>query len=124
MTLLDLLSTTIVENTLGGLLIASFLGIVYIFVKQTVTNYGNIRVAKINSNVSLNEQALQVMTAAIETLKDENQNLKNSLTQMESHMDQIIDFILQMMKAQNQEEADRVVKRLEQFLKSIGRWQY
>lgn len=112
------------ENTLGAILLASFFTMLGIFVKGYLQNHGTISVAKINANVSLGEQALHVMTMAMEALRDENSSLKASLSRVESHMDQIIDLIILLMKAPNQVEADRVVQRLEQFLKSICRWQY
>lgn len=124
MEFLTFFTSNLQENTIGAMLLAAFLTLVAIFVKGYLANHGTISVAKINANVSLGEQALHVMTTAMEALRDENTGLRASITQMESHMDHIIDLIILLMKAPNQKEADKCVQRLEQYLKSIGKWQY
>lgn len=122
--MLEFFQIPIVEGTLGFIILsAMFTGLGFI-IKGWLENHGNISVAKINANVSLGSQAIEVMTAAMEALKDENHGLKQTLAQMESHMDRIIELLLEMMKAETQEDADKAVLRLQQFLKSIGRWPY
>jgi predicted RNase H-like nuclease (RuvC/YqgF family) len=120
----DIFNTIVAENTLGGILLAAFFVVLGIILKGAIANNGNVAVARINADVALGNKAIETLTTALEVLRDENQNLKNSVRQLESHMEQIIEYLLMMMKATSQEEADRAVKRLEQFLKSIGRWQY
>jgi cell division protein FtsB len=113
-----------VKGSLIAILLAALFTVLGIWIKGWLSNSGNIAVAKINAHVSLGEQAMQVMTAAMEALKDENHNLKNTISQMNSQMERIIEYILMMMKAETQSEADDAVRRLEQYLKSIGRWAY
>ena len=114
----------VTPNTLVAVLLAALFTTIGVWIKGHLTNQGNVSVARINADVALGTKAIDTLTAALEVLRDENQNLKNSVRQLESHMEQIIEYILAMMKAESQEEADRAVNRLEQFLKSIGRWQY
>lgn len=119
-----LLHATVTPNTVLAILLAAIFTTLGVWIKGYLTNQGNVTVARINADVALGNKAIETLTTALEVLRDENQNLKNSVRQLESHMEQIIEYILAMMKAESQEDADRAVNRLEQFLKSIGRWQY
>lgn len=122
--LLNILGRTLSENSLGAILLAAFFTLLGIFIRGLLVSHKDISVAKINANVSLGEQAIQVMVAAMEALRDENTNLKNTISQMESHMDQIIELLIVMVQAKNQSDADKTIRRLEQFLKAIGKWPY
>lgn len=118
------LHAVITPNTVLAILLAAVFTTLGIWVRGYLSNQGNETVARINADVALGTKAIDTLTAALEVLRDENQNLKNSVRQLESHMEQIIEYILSMMKAETQEAADLAVNRLEQFLKSIGRWRY
>lgn len=116
--------TVVTPNTVLALVLAAIFALLGAWVRGYLTNKGNETVARINADVALGSKAIDTLTAALEVLRDENQNLKNSMRQIESHIDQIVEYLLAMMRAESQVEADRAVKRLEQFLKSIGRWEY
>ena len=112
------------NGTVGSLILAACLVLLGIVVKGMMENKGTKDVAKIQSETTLSAKAMDTMTAAMEFLKEENKTLKTNMAQIESHMDTLIELILEMLKAENQEEADAACMRLEQFLKSIGRWPY
>lgn len=120
----ELAQTILNQNSLGAILLAAFFTVVGIFVRGILTSHKDISVAKINANVSYGEQAMQALTAALETLRDENLAIKEAKNRAESHLEQIIDLLLQLLRAETQEEADKFSLRLEQLLKSIGRWHY
>lgn len=124
MDLINLLTSVVDENTLGGLILAAFFTVVGIILKGLLSNHGQITVARINSDTTLGTKAMETLTMALEVLQEENRSLKANIHQLESHIDQLIELIIQLVKAKDQEEVDVATARLEQFLKAIGRWPY
>lgn len=118
------LGTVINQNTLGALVLAAFFTILGIFLKGLMENNGNIAVAKINSETTLGAKAMETLTTALEVLQEENKSLKSNVKQLEGHIDRLIDLILLLVKAKSQDEVDHAVSKLEQFLKTIGKWPY
>ena len=122
--MIELLQTVINENTLGGIILAAFFTLLGVLARGWLSNHGEITVAKINSETTLGTKAIDTLTTALEVLREENKNLKQSVSQLEDHIERLIDLILVLVKAQSQDEVDNAVGRLEQFLRSIGRWPY
>jgi cell division protein FtsB len=120
----DIFATIVNQNTLGGIILAAFFTIVGLILKGALNNHGSITVARINSDTTLGAKAMETLTTAIEVLQEENKSLRAKTTQLESHIDTLIEYILIMVKAKSQEEVDRAVSQLEQFLKAIGKWPY
>lgn len=118
----EFLSIVINENTLGALVLAAFFTILGFIVKGVLTNQGNIAVAKINSETTLGAKAMETLTTALEVLQEENRTLKMNMSQLESHIETLIDYIIRLVKAPDKESADQAVADLEQFLRAIGRW--
>lgn len=116
--------TVVNQNTLGALILAAFFTIVGILMKGILSNQGNIAVAHINSQTTLGAKAMETLTTALEVLQEENKSLKASVKQLEGHIETLIEHILILVKAKSQEEVDRAVFQLEQFLKAIGKWPY
>ena len=124
MSLADIFSFAVNQNTLGGIILAAFFTILGLILKGILTNQGNISVARINSETTLGAKAMETLTTALEVLQEENKSLKANMKQLEGHIDTLIDYVLLLVKAKSQEEVDRAVLRLEQFLKAIGKWPY
>lgn len=122
--LTDIFSLVVNENTLGAIILAAFFTLLGFIVNGVVANHGNIAVAKINSETTLGAKAMETLTTALEILQEENRTLKNNMNQLESHIETLIDYIIQLVKADGKEEAEKCVRQLEQFLKAIGRWPY
>jgi len=122
--LADIFSFAVNQNTLGGIILAAFFTILGLILKGILTNQGNISVARINSETTLGAKAMETLTTALEVLQEENKSLKANMKQLEGHIDTLIDYVLLLVKAKSQEEVDRAVLRLEQFLKAIGKWPY
>lgn len=122
--MLDFAALIINENTLGGIILATFFTLVGIILKGILSNHGQISVAKINSETTLGAKAMETLTTALEVLQEENKSLKISMKQLDSHIDTLIDLIIKLVKATSQEEVDLVTGQLEQFLRAIGRWPY
>ncbi len=120
----DFLMTVVNQNTLGALILAAFFTMVGIFMKGMLSNQGSIAVAQINSQTTLGAKAMETLTTALEVLQEENKSLKANIKQLEGHMETLIEHILILVKARSQEEVDRAVSQLEQFLKAIGKWPY
>lgn len=118
----DIFTTTFAENTIGSIMLASAMAILGFLVKGHLANKGSVGVAQINANVSLGEQAIKVMVAAMEALRQENSDLKIALASTENHMERIIEYVLLVIRAKDQEEANFHTNNLEGFLKSIGKW--
>jgi cell division protein FtsB len=122
--LANLLSLVVNENTLGGIILAAFFTIVGVILHGVLNNHGSITVAKITSETTLGAKAMDTLTAALEVLQEENKTLRASNKQLESHIDTLIEYVLILVRAKSQTEADRAVSQLEQFLKAIGKWPY
>ena len=119
-----LLTTVINENTLGAIILAAFFTLIGIIIRGLLANHGSISVAKIESDTTLGTKAMETLTKALEVLQEENRNLKNNISQLESHIDTLIDYIIAVVKSQTEEEQVKAILNLEQYLKSIGRWPY
>ena len=120
--LTEFFSIVVNENTLGAIVLAAFFAILGFIVKGVLTNQGNIAVARINSETTLGAKAMETLTTALEVLQEENRTLKASMSQLESHIETLIDYIIRLVKAPDKESADKAVADLEQFLRAIGRW--
>lgn len=120
--LTNFFSIVVNENTLGAIVLAAFFAILGFIVKGILTNQGNIAVARINSETTLGAKAMETLTTALEVLQEENRTLKASMSQLESHIETLIDYIIRLVKAPDKESADKAVGDLEQFLRAIGRW--
>lgn len=128
--------TLIVENTLGGILITSFFVLLGILIKGHLSNKGTVAVAKINANVSLSDQAFKAISQAMEALRRQNNDLKESIESisrekgelerlvrtLREHMDIITGLILKMLQAETEEESDLAAEEMKVFLKSIDKW--
>lgn len=117
-------NTVLAQNTLGALILAAFFTVLGILARGMLSNHGSITVAKINSDTTLGAKAIETLTTALEVLRDENKSLKQSMSQLESHIEYMIDLIIVLVKAKTEEDIGKAAERLEQFLRSIGRWPY
>ena len=124
MELLEFMTRTLGENTIGGIVLAAFFTVLGIMLKGILSNHGQITVAKINSDTTLGTKAMETLTTALEVLQEENRSLKANIKQLESHIEILIEHILHLVKADSQQEIEKATQRLEQFLKAIGRWPY
>lgn len=120
----EIINTAASNGTIGSVILAAFFVLLGIVVKGLIDNKGTKDIARINSDTTLSAKAMDTMTAAMEFLKEENKTIKTNMAQVESHMDTLIEYILEMLKANGPQEADLACQKLEQFLKSIGRWPY
>ncbi len=122
--MMEFLHTVINQNTVGALVLAGFFTMLGILLRGVLTNNGNIAVAQIESQTTLGAKAMETLTTALEVLQQENKSLKTSIKQLEGHIDRLIELILILVKARSQDDVDRAVSHLEQFLKAIGKWPY
>src|SRR5688572_28901399 len=122
--LAEFLGVVVNQNTIGALVLAGFFTMLGILLRGLLSNKGTIAVAQIESQTTLGAKAMETLTTALEVLQEENKSLKANIKQLESHIDTLIEHILVLVKARSQEEVDRAVSSLEQFLKAIGKWPY
>lgn len=115
-------SQLLAEHPLAAFVIGAFFTLLGIVIKSIMDNNGNVAVAKINSETTLGAKAIETLTMALEVLQEENRSIKQNVKKLENHIDTLIDLIIRLVKAENQQEADDAVADLEVFLRTLGRW--